>query len=452
MTAIPAPPTDDLSGAYRAVWRWHFYAGLLVLPVLMLMALTGALYLFNTEIDAAVYARFDRVTVAARHTSADAWVAAGERATGGVVTGLIVPERPVRAVRLAVELTDGGKRTVFVDPGNSRVTGVIGFGGVMDTVKRLHSLALLGPWGNYLVEIVAGWAVILVATGLFLWWPRKRPAHRTAAVVSMRTADMRRRPFWRDLHALTGLYAGGMIAFLAVTGMPWSAFWGDQYMGFVKAHGLGRPRPPAGDFVHAAHGQGPVGVGWTMDGMVMPMTPVAQPRLDTVMAAADRHGLSRPWSVSIPRDRSQAWTVARLVDRVEDTRALYVDPGDGAVKADIAYRQFGVGARAFEWGIAVHQGTQYGWLNRYLMLAACVAVWVLAISGSVMWWKRRPDIARGRIKAPVAPPGARVRAAVLGIVLPLAILYPLTGLSLVAAVLVDRLVVWVRKRIGSVLV
>lgn len=48
-----SPPA--LSGAYRAVWRWHFYAGLLVLPFLMLMALTGGLYLFKAEIDDAVY-------------------------------------------------------------------------------------------------------------------------------------------------------------------------------------------------------------------------------------------------------------------------------------------------------------------------------------------------------------------------------------------------------------
>ncbi|HUO68329.1 MAG TPA: PepSY domain-containing protein, partial [Gammaproteobacteria bacterium] len=40
---------------YRAVWRWHFYAGLLVLPFLSLLAVTGGLYLFKPEIDHAVY-------------------------------------------------------------------------------------------------------------------------------------------------------------------------------------------------------------------------------------------------------------------------------------------------------------------------------------------------------------------------------------------------------------
>jgi uncharacterized iron-regulated membrane protein len=53
-----------------------------------------------------------------------------------------------------------------------------------------------------------------------------------------------------------------------------------------------------------------------------------------------------------------------------------------------------------------------------------------------MWWKRRP---RGRLAAPVAPPGLRAKTAVLAIVLPLAILYPLTGLSLIVAIGIDRL-------------
>ena len=72
--------------------------------------------------------------------------------------------------------------------------------------------------------------------------------------------------------------------------------------------------------------------------------------------------------------------------------------------------------------------------------------WLLAVAALVcgitfLWWKRRPpNLSRRRLGAPPAPPGPRVRAAVLGIVLPLAILYPLTGLSLVVAVLLDRVV------------
>ncbi|HEX8470678.1 MAG TPA: PepSY domain-containing protein [Brevundimonas sp.] len=435
-----------LSGAYRAVWRWHFYAGLLVLPFLMLMAVTGGLYLFKTEIDGLIYRPLSHVEARPATTSPDRWVASAEAGTGGKVANLIIPARSDEAVRLTINLPDGAKRTAFVDPYDARLIGTTAFGGVMEIIKRLHSLALVGTWANYLVEIVAGWAIILVATGIFMWWPRGRDV----GTATIKASDPKRRPFWRDLHAVTGLYAGAVIAFLVVSGMPWSAFWGDQSMGWVKDHGLGRPKPPVGAFAHAEHQNEPAGVGWTMEGMVMPgdhVMPAPLPAsLTRVIATADAVRLPRPYTISIPTDPGLSWTASRVVDRVEDTRILYVDGATGVVRADINWSQFGVGAKAFEWGVAVHQGTQYGWINRYLMLGGCIAIWLLCISGILMWWKRRPPkLSKGRLGAPEAPPGPRVRAAVLGIVLPLAILYPLTGLSLIAALIVDRAVSAARR-------
>ena len=46
---MPASAPD--AAAYRLVWRWHFYAGVVVMPFLLLLALTGGLYLFKDEID-----------------------------------------------------------------------------------------------------------------------------------------------------------------------------------------------------------------------------------------------------------------------------------------------------------------------------------------------------------------------------------------------------------------
>lgn len=181
-----------------------------------------------------------------------------------------------------------------------------------------------------------------------------------------------------------------------------------------------------------------------MEGAVMPGQPHhAAPSLARVVEAGESRGLARPWLISVPSTPDLAWAVARQVKQVEDTHTLYIDGVTGEVRADIRYGQFGWGAKAFEWGIATHQGTQYGEVNRWIMLSGCVAVWLLGISGFIMWWRRRPS---GRLAAPVAPPGPRARAAVLGIVLPLAILYPLTGLSLVAAILIDRTVAAIRRR------
>ncbi|MGX1587675.1 PepSY-associated TM helix domain-containing protein [Brevundimonas diminuta] len=442
MTASHKTKTPDvMSGAYRAVWRWHFYAGVLVMPFLMLLTLTGGLYLFKDEIDHAVYRSMIQVPTSTQQADPDQWLAAAARAGEGRAANVLVPDRADQAVRIRVDRPDGAQRTVFVDPHTAAVTGVTAYGGVTETIKKLHSLTLFGgPVGtalNILVEIVAGWAVILCATGLYLWWPRRR----TGAVLRPRETDAGRRPFWRDVHALTGFYVGGVIIFLAVTGMPWSAVWGDRFMGLMRDTGLGRPPAPAAarPWSHAKPHDAPAGVGWTLENAVLPAHAHGVASLSRVLETAREQGLPRPFTVSIPRSSDLAWTVSRQTRKAGDARSLYVDGASGAVKADLRWNQFGVMARGFEWGIAVHQGTQYGWINRIVMLIGCIAVWLLAISGLIMWWKRRPpSLSRRLAGAPPAPPGPRARIAVLCIVIPLSILYPLTGLSLVAALLLDR--------------
>ncbi|HAV49483.1 MAG TPA: PepSY domain-containing protein, partial [Brevundimonas sp.] len=342
---------------------------------------------------------------------------------------VVVPDRPDRAVQVRVR-TEQGERTAFVDPYTGQVTGTVGGQGVMEVVKKLHSLELLGKPFNILVEIVAGWAIILVATGLFLWWPRKG---RDVAVALPRPGDPARRPFWRNTHAVTGLYAGGIILFLSLTGMPWSAVWGDKFLNVMRESGLGRPPAPAAASAWS-HGKGhnaPSGTGWTMEHAVLHAPSEGPGILSRVIATAEAEGVGQPYTVSIPEDPSLAFSIARLTRQAEDARSLYVDGMTGQVVGDLRWEQFGGGAKAFEWGIAVHQGMQYGEINRLLMLFGCIGIWVLGISGGLMAWKRRP---RGAgLTAPPRPTDPRARAAVLGIVVPLGVIFPLTGLSLLAA-------------------
>ena len=436
MTNTVSPVSD----AFRAVWRWHFYAGLFVLPFLMLMALTGGLYLYKAEIEDVAYRSLATVEVGQTRVSPDQWRQAAEQAVGGTAAAVVVPDRPDRAVQVRVR-TDQGESTAFVDPYTGQVTGTVGGQGVMEVVKKLHSLELFGKPFNILVEIVAGWAIILVATGLFLWWPRKG---RNVAVALPRPGDPARRPFWRNAHAVAGLYAGGILLFLALTGMPWSAIWGDKVLNVMRESGLGRPPAPAAASAWS-HGKGhnaPSGTGWTMEHAVLHAPSEGPGILSRVIATAEAEGMGQPYTVSIPEDPSLAFSVARLTRRAEDARSLYVDGMTGQVVGDLRWDQFGGGAKAFEWGIAVHQGMQYGELNRLLMLFGCIGIWVLGISGGLMAWKRRP---RGAgLTAPPRPTDPRARAAVLGIVVPLGVIFPLTGLSLLVALGLDA--VWRRLR------
>ena len=40
---------------YNLAWRWHFYAGLFVAPFMVMLALTGIIYLFKPQLDPLMY-------------------------------------------------------------------------------------------------------------------------------------------------------------------------------------------------------------------------------------------------------------------------------------------------------------------------------------------------------------------------------------------------------------
>src|ERR1700758_900267 len=43
------------NAGYRTLWRWHFYAGLFVMPFLVILAITGTLYCFQPQIEPLLY-------------------------------------------------------------------------------------------------------------------------------------------------------------------------------------------------------------------------------------------------------------------------------------------------------------------------------------------------------------------------------------------------------------
>ena len=76
------------------------------------------------------------------------------------------------------------------------------------------------------VEVIKGPESVL-----YLWWPRQAP--RLAGVLYVRFRKGRR-IFWRDLHAVTGIWVSGFALFLLLTGLPWASSWG-KYLEFVRS-------------------------------------------------------------------------------------------------------------------------------------------------------------------------------------------------------------------------
>lgn len=448
MSIAPATAEPSSSSLYRRVWRWHFFAGLFCLPFIFILALTGALYLFNKEIDDVVYADLLlRPAAGAQHLPASGLVERALAAQPGVARALHWPADARHSVQVDV-LQGGAVRQVFLDPATGQVLGSMAEADrIMALVKRIHSLTVAGTAGNALIEIVAGWVIVLVVSGAYLWWPRGR----TQGVLSIRPRAAGR-TWWRDLHAVTGAFSAAAILLLAVTGMPWSVVWGAQVNSWMTAHGLGTPPGIWGNLPRSTVPTGALGeVSWSLEGQPLPMSAHhggadARPAsgqaigIDRAVAAFAAAGLRERYRLALPSGEQGVYSAIRLRSGDASLRVIHLDQYTGQVLLDLGQDDVGALAKVTDWGVSVHQGSEYGLANQLLMLAACIALMLLCVSSVVIWWKRRPA---GRLAAPPRKDGDRLARGVIAIAVGLGLVFPLLGASMAAAALADA--AWSRR-------
>ncbi len=440
---------------YATAWRWHLYAGLFTAPFLLMLAITGGLYLFNDELNDWIYPELRFAPSGDTIQPAGDLVAAVRaRYPDATVTRIDMPVAPGRTAMAFVTPSQGEPFRAFVDPGDATVLGdliytrtLVGF------ADRLHGSLLLGEGGDALVELAASWALVLVISGLYLWWPR---GHRRGGALRFdRRAGGRRR--WREVHRLVGAYTAVMIVFLIVTGLPWASFWGDRVLSPVS-NALGLGYPP--ELRHHGDGGGKTlldtlgDAPWALLQAPLPNTgagpdPHAHHHggaaTDTRPAAINRvhralaeRGLAYGYRLSLPAGAGEPYSAYTYPARPQGQRTLHLD-GEGALLLEVAFDDYGAVAKAVEYGVALHLGNYFGRANQIVMLLTCVAIVVLVTTGVVMWWRRRPPGGFG------APPGRGAgraplpRRYLLALLITLLALLPLAGASLAVILAVDAL-------------
>ena len=95
----------------------------------------------------------------------------------------------------------------------------------------IHGELLLGTPGAIAVELAGAWAVVMLITGLYLWWPR---ASGVGGVLYPRL-DGGTRQFLRDIHAVTGLWLSLLALLLLISALPWTTVWGSELKSTVAS-------------------------------------------------------------------------------------------------------------------------------------------------------------------------------------------------------------------------
>ncbi|NLP49745.1 PepSY domain-containing protein [Bacillus sp. RO1] len=441
------------NGLYQTMWRWHFYAGIIFAPFLIILAFSGAAYLFKPQIESYMYQDLyyveeTKATTLSVNAQAEK---VREEYPGASISRVSILDEEDRTTKFST-MQDGQSVSVFVDPYSGKVMGDLPVEKELMTIfVKLHSELLVGGTvANRMVELAACWAIILILTGLYIWWPRNRASIWGTFLPRLRSKG---RMFWRDMHAVPAFWLSIGLLVLILTGLPWSGVMGEQINRVATATNTGYPAfsfsfGPKPESVTVTKDVAE-DVPWAAENVPVPTSENIQYvplTLNDAAGIAEMKDVQEPYSISMPQGETGVFTISSSHSKPFDNATLHVDQYSGAVLTDVRYADYGMMGKAITLGIALHEGKLFGLANQLVGLLLCIGLIGMMVSSLIMWRKRKPENSLG---APGRHVDIKIKRAVTIIMLVLGLVMPLVGISIIVVLILDKLVFVRIKRLKA---
>ena len=398
------------------LWRLHFWSALIASPFVLVACLTGLLYVFTPQIESAWHGHLDTVQPQSQVRSLDDAVSAAKQVApeGWSLHSVIPAFDPDDSVRVAFtapmpDKAQGGGHgghsghgagagaaqgkpqflrpnfgiparavVVYVNPYTAEVLGQLKESERFATwARKLHSSLQQGDSWRWMIELAASWTMVMLVTGVYLWWPRQ-------GQFLLPQANAKGRVAWRQWHAFLGVALGLVSFVILITGLTWSQNAGSQIKWARDATGQTPPRIPA-QFKS------------TVDEGAKPLS------WEQALQAIRREAPSISLMVMAPKGPEGVWR-ANQMDKGDPTKRfdLLLDAYSGQKLYFSGWADQTAFGKATAIGIPFHRG-EFGVWNQVLLFVFGAGILFSLLSGWVMFFKRR---ASGSSIWPVVLPGA----------------------------------------------
>lgn len=245
-----------------------------------------------------------------------------------------------------------------------------------------------------------------------------------------------------------------MVVFL-ISGLAWTGIWGGKMMQAWSTFPAAKwDNIPLSDSIHADMNHGATNdVPWALEQTPRPasgseagITGIPQGtavNIHSVVILGRMLGMKGRFRVAYPGGEGGVWTINRDSTSSDSDppfldRTIHIDQYTSKILADVKFEDYSWAGKAMALGIPFHMGLMGTW-NFILNVAFCLSVIFVSISGVVMWIKRRPSKV-GRLAAPPVPADLPFWKGAVLIGLFTSMVFPLVGLTLLAVLTFDLLI------------
>ncbi|KJG00600.1 PepSY-associated TM helix domain-containing protein [Photobacterium angustum] len=409
------------------LWRWHIIAGVISLPFIFLLSITGGVYLFKMDYEQKAYSKFTDIPVLSSSLSYQQQYSIAKQAAlknnVPIPNKLVVPSNSNKASKF-IAGRFSSESYIFVDRYSGEVTGFYARkDSLMQKVRKLHGELLIGKSGSWITELIASWLVVLIMTGLYLFFPRSISSIKSLFTVRTKCG---RRIFYRDLHAVSGFWLSMALLLVLAGGLPWTELFGSNYKSLRDTTGTGYPEGYNGKGLKSIKQQG-----------VNPRT------LDDVVLQAQHKKLAGTVTISIPTKPSGIFTISNRAKDIHQQQKIHVDQYSGKTIAEYSWDEVGILSHGRQIVMRIHQGELFGQANWLFMFGISVMTAILSLSALVSYCLRKPKKSLG---LPKVAEDKKIGLLLWGAIVLLAVVLPMFGISLLIILAVSLITRVVKKR------
>ncbi len=376
--------------------RLHLWLGMTVGILVFIIALTGALYVFKDEVqdllrkDAIFHHEPDirnKAPLPIHTLEAAVQAQCNEKYQ---VHWVDVPVDKSRSYQFVYYETNPAGwnyfrefiiyKTAYVNPFTGKVIAVLDEkNGFFNILKFIHwSFLLNSNWGKYLTGIPVLVFLVMLITGIILWWPKNKKARKQRFWFQWKNIKAWRRKNY-DLHNILGFYSSLIALIIAITGLFYAfAFVGNAI--YFTFSGGKTSMPDLSNIVTTA-----------------PDSVWNKATIDKIGAQVEAlYPTASSYSLDLGNDHMDhhehtnfSVYVKQLSYSYHIMHQLVFDENSGRLLRNYNYHEKNLGEKVIGANYDIHVGAILGLPTKILAFVASLICASLPITGFLVWYGRR---------------------------------------------------------------
>ncbi|MFC5683394.1 PepSY-associated TM helix domain-containing protein [Flavobacterium sp. MAHUQ-51] len=359
----------------KSIGKIHLWLGLSSGLIVFIVALTGSLLVFEKEIDSFLHPELYKVeNIGSTKKPIDEAIKNLNKSFAIDSIQRIYTYQEAQKTALIIAKTKDKKTFYFaINPYTAKVIGSIEPTKHFFTiVNHLHRNLLLGKTGKLITGISCLTFIILLISGLCLWWPKKRKNLKQRLTIKWKASF--KRVNW-DFHSTLGFYSFLFLLIIALTGLTWSFKWFENSLYYITD---GVAKKPS---IKVANPPKPQNINH--------QTYFYQNIIDQTNTLFPYQGNIQ---IRLPNDTVNSILVTK--ENTEKTipnqsSIAYFDRYTGANIQTKPYESFSQGDKLRRIIYPIHTGSIYGLPTKIIAFLVCLVAATAPITGFIIWWGRK---------------------------------------------------------------